>query len=134
GSLGILTAPNQTVDVNGALSAPSGVQIDAGTINVAQPISSTNGSVSLTARAPATLNIGAPVTARTGVALISDVTNIGAPVTVTQNGGFVVFKTVTTGRPVSLGVEAAGALSLTQQEFDLLSASGVGIGGGFLGD
>jgi hypothetical protein len=128
-TLGISAGGTQTVDVNGELSSPFGVQIDAGTINVSQPITSSSGSVNLTARAPTTLNINAPITAASSVALNSDMANITAPVTVTQNGGAVVIAPVTTGRPTSLGSETAGALSLTQEELAFISTSSLTIGG-----
>jgi hypothetical protein len=125
GTLGVLTSPTQNVDVNGAFAGPSGVQIDAGTINVSQPISSTFGPVVLTARAPTTLTINAPVTAGTSVGLNSDTTNIAAAVT----GGTVSIAPVTIGRPTSLGVESATALSLTQAELAFIRTSSLTIGG-----
>jgi hypothetical protein len=90
-----------------------------------QPIGSTFGPVVLTARAPAKLSINAPVTAGTFVELNSDTTHVAAPVT----GGTVTIAPVTVGRATSLGVETEGALSLTQTELALISASDLTIGG-----
>ncbi|MCC7487008.1 MAG: hypothetical protein IT529_18715, partial [Burkholderiales bacterium] len=128
GTLGILTAPTEAVNVNGALAGPSGVQIDAGTIHVNQPIDSTFGTVNLTARAPATLAINAPVTAGSNVALNSDSTAINALVTANPGFGTVTIVPTTPGTPVSLGVEAGGALSITQGEFERVSTANLTVG------
>jgi filamentous hemagglutinin family protein len=126
GTFNIVTAPSQAVNVNAALDGPSGVRIDAGTINVAAPITAALGSVGLTARAPETLNIGAPVFAQLDVDLVSDVMNISAPVT--SQLGSVSIAPVSSLRPIDLGTETVGSLSLTQGELALISASRISIG------
>ena len=98
GTLNIVTGAAQTVNINAALSGPSGVSVTGGSTNVGAPVSSTFGSVTIT----------------------SDSMNLGAPIT---SPGTVTLTPLTAGRPIELGTENAAALSLTAAEINQVNAS-----------
>jgi len=151
GTINLVTGPAGLVNVNADLSAPSSVGISSGTINVSAPISTEPfGSISLTAQAPATLNIGAALKAPGGsVTLASDTVNIGAPVETIYRVGYwdpltgpgedvypgsVAVRPFNSGVPVSLGSKASGSLGLTQGELSLLSTGDLVIGSSTTGN
>jgi len=96
------------------------------TINVNATFASPNSNVGMNAGAGGTINIGAQVTAFSNITLTADNLNIAAPLVTT--GSSVTLQPGTSGLPVNVGTETAGALSLTAVELALIDTDVLTIG------
>jgi hypothetical protein len=87
-------------------------------INVNAPLGSPNGDVAMST---GTLNVNAQVTALNNITLTADNMNIGAPLVATAST--VTLQPLSSGRPISIGTETPGALSLTAAELAMVAPS-----------
>jgi filamentous hemagglutinin family protein len=128
GSSVSLASSNGAVSIAAPITAGSGVSIGSNSgVNIAAGTAIAAGSFagfSATAAAPGAaidVGAGAAITSR-GVTLTADSMNIQG--TVNANDGAIFLRQTNAGRPLNLGTEAAGTLSITQLEFDQLVTTG----------
>jgi hypothetical protein len=95
-----------------------------GDIAVNTPLARNGGFLDFQTGAGRGVSINAPVSTTSGITIVTDALAVGAALETTSTS--VNINTVGALRPVDLGTETAGALSLTQPEFDLITTGQFG--------
>ncbi|HZM45686.1 MAG TPA: hypothetical protein VFC14_12695, partial [Burkholderiales bacterium] len=118
---------NVTAPVDRASGTFNLAMAPAGTINVNAAFASPNGSVGLTG---GTVNVNAPVTAQSTVTVTGDNVQIAAPIgsSSTTPLSSATVQPISANRPISLGTEVSGAMSLTAAELALINSNFLTIG------
>ncbi|MCA9428890.1 MAG: hypothetical protein KC940_00145, partial [Candidatus Omnitrophica bacterium] len=128
-TLGVDTEINDAgaVAFNNTLDGGFELTVDAGgDLNFAGVVGGTSPLASLAAISGGSMTVGASISTNGEVALTADDMAIG--VFILAGAAEITLSPHTDGRPISLGAETAGSLSLTDTELDFLNATTLGIG------
>ncbi|MCA9443376.1 MAG: hypothetical protein KC964_21425, partial [Candidatus Omnitrophica bacterium] len=128
-TLGVDTEINDAgaVAFNNTLDGGFELTVDAGgDLNFAGVVGGTSPLASLAAISGGSMTVGASISTNGEVALTADDMAIGNPIL--AGTAEISLSPHTDGRPISLGIESAGSLSLTDTELDFLNATTLGIG------